>query len=567
MFGANIFSKDVKRLRQIIRVLSSHGLVPLLQSLNIKVPFLFRIKSQLNKSASTESIEKRFRLALESLGPTFVKLGQMLSNRPDILPTSFIRELDRLRDEVSPFSFERFLSVLEVELGRPCEEVFSNIEEMPLASGSLAQVHAATLLSGDKVIIKLQRPDVELYVDADLRLLTRLAKYVLWRDRSFQQFQPLEMIRQLGNAIKDELDFKNEMAYARFFEEMFDDNPSVIIPRFYSEFSTLRLNVQQNVPGVPVSKRELLQHSGWDLREHAKTICSAVTTMVLLNRRFHPDLHPGNVLVLSGGRVAFVDFGSIGKLSKKRHQQIISFLEAIMTQNEKLMADVLVEWNRKSGLDYDYLLTISDEFVSRYKNLKLSESAFVSVIADFLKVLRHSEANVPADLILFFKTLMCLDSLLADSLGANFDFLLFVKPYLEPEIAKRASPQQVVSEASDTLSALSSVRDETKRIVKRFNQDLDTGRPFFNIDIPRLEALIHMLDKLTSRMSMAVIAAALVIGSAIITTVDKGELIFGLPAFGFFCFAGACVIGLYVMVSIVRGVKTKTIDDILSSDD
>jgi len=565
--NTTLFSKDMRRLRQIVRVLSEHGLVPLLESLKIKVPLLFRLKSKLTKSTSTAPLERRFRMALEELGPTFVKLGQMLANRPDVLPSAFIKELDRLRDQVTAISYVEFSEALKKELGTDPHNVFSQIEPVALASGSLAQVHSAVLKSGEKVVIKLQRPGVKRHVSADLRLLKRLAKYILWRERSFQQFQPLEMIRQLGVSISDELDFRHELQYAKFFEEMFADNDKVIIPRFYPEHSTERLNIQQSIPGVPVSKKEWLAQSGWNLNEHAKTICTAVVTMVLLNRRFHPDLHPGNVLALSDGRVAFVDFGSIGKLSKKRHGQIVSFLEAIMTQDEKLMADVLVEWNKKTGLDYDYLLVISDEFVSRYKNLKLSESAFVNVIEDFLHVLRHSDANVPADLILFFKTLMCLDSLLSDCLGAEFDFLLFIRPFLQPEIDRRTSPDRVLTEASDTLSALLSLRDEARFVVKRFSQDLVSGRPFFKVDMPRLESLILMCDKLTSRLSMAVIAAALVIGSAIITTVDKGTLILGLPAFGFFCFAGACMIGICVLVSIVRGVKTKTIDDILSEDD
>ena len=558
-------SKEIKRLRQIVRVLTAHGLDSLLRSLNVKIPFWLSMRLKFTLS-SEMPVEKRFRLALEELGPTFVKLGQMLANRPDVLPESFVLELDQLRDNVTPIDFEEFVVLLEIELGVKADTIFAEIDPTPLAAASLAQVHLAKLKSGEKVVIKLQRANVMQHVDADLRLLKRLANYLLWRHPSFKQFQPKAMIRQLAVAVREELDFRHELKNAKRYQAMFADNDKVVIPLFYEAYSTARLNVQQYIPGVPASKKSWLAQTDWDLTENAKTISAALVSMVLEHRRFHSDLHPGNVLILSGGRVGFVDFGSTGKLSKNRHRQILAFLESILTQNETMMADVLVEWNKQSGLDYDYLLVISDEFVSQYKNLNVSHNAFMSVINDFLHMLRHSDASLPADLILFFKTLMCLDRLLADCLHADFDFFQFIRPYIQPEIEKRRSPEYVIEEASETVSALLELRDETRSILKRFGRDLDAGKPFFKVDVPRMESVIRMLDKLTSRIALALIAAALVIGSAIINTVDKGRLILGLPAFGFFCFAVACLMGVWVIISILRGVRESKMDKLWNDD-
>lgn len=558
-------SKDLKRLNEIFSILTQHGLASILTSLNIRVPFFLRVKSLFIRKTDTP-IEKRFRLALEALGPTFIKFGQMLSNRPDILPKEFTTELEQLRNAVTPIGFKLFKKQLQNQLEQPLESVFSSIDSSPIATASLAQVHRATLMTGEQVIIKLQRPNIKKHIATDLRLIEWLIEFILWRKPQLQQFQPRTMLKQLQTALSQELNFKNEVHNAKKFKEMFQDNSQVIIPQFYDSFSTEKLNIQQKINGIPASNKVALQSSGWDLNESAKTLSNAIITMVFSSRIYHPDLHPGNVLILDHGQIALIDFGSLGTVTKIRKSQLLSFLESIITQNENRLAHVLLKWNKKSNVDFDQLLVLSNNFVAKHQSLTINEQGFSVIINDFLIMLHQAEATPPSDLILLLKTLSSLDRLLYDTLDAQFDFFEYIQPLILPEITQQHSPETLVEEAKESVSALTEFREESQLLLKRFNSDLNNGRPFFKLDIPRLQSFIKIFDKLASRLALALITAALIIGTAIINTVDKGRLIFGLPEFGFYTFTSACILGIWVIISILKGSKSPVLDDILSEE-
>ncbi len=490
----------------------------------------------------------------------------MLSNRPDILPKEFTTELEQLRNAVTPIGFEQFKQQLQNELKQPLESVFSNIESSPIATASLAQVHRATLTSGEEVIIKLQRPNIKKHIATDLRLIEWLIEFILWRKPQLQQFQPRTTLKELKNALSQELNFKNEAHNAKKFEQMFQDNSRVIIPKVYDSYSSKKLNIQQNINGIPASNKIALKSRGWDLNKNARTLSDAFISMIFSSRIYHPDLHPGNVLILENGQIALIDFGSLGTVTKIRKLQLLSFLESIITQNENRLAHVLLKWNKKSNVNFDQLLVLSNNFVAKHQSLKFNEQGFSSIIDDFLIMLHQAEATPPSDLILLLKTLSSLDHLLYDALDSKFDFFEFIQPLIIPEIEQQHSPETLVEEAKESVSAISEFREESQHLLKRFNSDLNNGRPFFKLDIPRLQSFIKIFDKLASRLALALITAALIIGTAIINTIDKGRLIFGLPEFGFYTFTSACILGVWVIISILKGSKSPVLEDILTEE-
>src|SRR5499433_1204302 len=365
-------ARDLSRLREISSVLIRHGLGDLVRRTGLasaleRAGQILRW-GEAGKSAEIEP-QERFRRSLEELGPTFVKLGQVLSTRPDLLSPSWIAELERLHSEVAPISFDELLPEVEKALGRSPFNVFAEVERAPYAAASIAQVHRAKLPSGTPVVLKIRRPGISAKIAADLRLLDHLANLIEHEIPEARRYAPVQVVAQFRRSLERELDLAVEARHVDRFARNFADDPHIVIPKVYWDFTSSLMNVQEYVAGIRGTDLSAIAAADLDRKVLAARGSDAVLKMILVDGFFHADPHPGNVLYLPGNRIALIDFGMVGRLSRARRQQIIDLLAGLARHDEEAMLEVLLDWRGDDFVDEGRLAADLDEFAFDYAEM------------------------------------------------------------------------------------------------------------------------------------------------------------------------------------------------------
>jgi ubiquinone biosynthesis protein len=340
-------ARELPRLREISMVFVRHGLGDLVRRAGVAT-LLEHAGQVLYWGEATEiarlEVQQRARLAFEQLGPTFVKLGQMLSTREDLLPPAWTTELARLHSDVAPVPFDDLLPQIERALGRSPFEVFADVQREPYAAASIAQIHPAKLASGAPVVLKVRRPGIEEKIDADLRLLDRLAHLVEHEMPEVRRYRPVEVVGQLRGSLERELDLAVEARNTERFERNFAEDLDIVVPRVYSEWTSSTMIVLERIEGIRGNDLVAIESAGLDRKALAARGVDAVLKMILVDGVFHADPHPGNVIYLPNNRIALIDFGMVGRLSPGRRRQIIDLLAGLARHDEEAMLEVLLDW-------------------------------------------------------------------------------------------------------------------------------------------------------------------------------------------------------------------------------
>ncbi len=491
-----VAGRDRVRLAEIAQITSRFGLGLLLARLGLSPDDKFE------ENASGElSLPARTRLAMEALGPTFVKLGQILATRGDLLPPAWIVELEKLHSHAPTLEFSALRPAVEEALGQPPETAFASFDDTPLAAASMAQVHRATLHDGRDVVLKIQRPGIRPRMEADLRLLARMAGIAEAASTEARQFAPTAMLRQVAAAVLEELDFTSEGRNADRLRVDFADNDRVVVPDIHWQWSSATLLVMDYVRGTAPRTRAGLHSAGIDPAVIATLGADIVLDMVLVNGRFHGDPHPGNLLCLPGNRIALLDLGMIGHVSPRRRQEFISFMQSLAGSDPAQLADVLFVWSGEERGKREPGRIAAERLIARHGGGQLVLSAMV---ADFLPLMREEGLVVPPDLILIFKALVTIDGVLSA-----------IEPGFDLSQAMRAASRRIVS------ARLSS--DHWAPIVQAFGWELMK----LGDDAPRLlRGIVRKLDAEPATVAPPIdpttagrwIAAAIVIGFAMMTT-------------------------------------------------
>lgn len=409
-----IAGRDRKRLEEIVGIASRFGLGILLARLGLERDNAEAAED--HQDGLPRSLPQRTRLALEELGPTFVKLGQILATRGDLLPPDWIDELEKLHSRAPTLPFGDLRPFVEEALGEPPETAFARFDATPLAAASMAQVHRAALHDGREVVLKIRRPGIRPRIEADLRLIAHLATLAERASAEARRFAPAAMMRQLAEAMLEELDFTHEARNADRLREDFATNPQVTVPAIHWDLTSETLLVMDHIAGVPPRDRQALLDAGIDPAAIAALGADIVLDMVLINGRFHGDPHPGNLLCLPGNRIALLDLGMIGHVSPRRREEFIAFVQALSTGDPDRLAEVLAIW---AGQDTsaegtaptpERLLAASERLIARHGSGRLVLGAMVG---DFLALMREERMTMPADLLLVFKALVTIDGVLA----------------------------------------------------------------------------------------------------------------------------------------------------------
>ncbi|RKX24685.1 MAG: ubiquinone biosynthesis protein UbiB [Candidatus Zixiibacteriota bacterium] len=547
--------RHMRRYRQILGILLKYGFGDVVDVTRKDLISRFgdKIVPLFGKHVdSSMSRAERLRYAAEELGPTFVKLAQILSMRPDLVPPDVAAELQKLQDEVSPFSYEDVRNIIKEELKQELETAFSHIDEQPLAAASIAQVHRATLHDGKQIIIKIQRPDIQKVIDVDLEILSDLVKVLRRHSLNTVVSDPVAVIAEFDRSIHRELDFLSEGRNIHRFGQMFADDPTVLVPSFYPDLSSSRVLVMDFVDGIKASNLEDLERKGLDRTVIAERGVQLILKQIFQYGFFHADPHPGNILVLEGNVIAPLDYGMVGNLDDSTIEALESVLAGIIHKdtNRILRAfDAL-------GITHDVANRIAlrsdiNGFISQYYEVPLQKLQVGDLLREVFEIFRAHQMTLPSNLSLMLKALVTVEGL-GRLLYPDFDMVSEVRPYVSQLMCRRYDPRRRFRDLLNVFDDFSSLVEELPRGVRDTLRKINAGELYIQFEHRNLEKLTRELNQSSSRISSAVIIAALIIGSSLVIQVPVGPNFLGFPLLGVLGYLVASVLGLILLWNIFR---------------
>jgi ubiquinone biosynthesis protein len=549
-------ARDLGRAKEIAGVLVRHGLGDMVRRMGLADAL-----AQAGHALHLEHVDELARIeppaqvrrALEELGPTFVKLGQILAGRADLLGPDWTAEFSKLHSRVPAVPLDSLRAQLREDLGGEPEDVFARFDAEPLAAASIAQVYRAQLKDGTEVVVKVRRPGIRDVIDADLRLLGRLAGSVEQDWPALKPYGPRRLVREFERSLRRELDLAAECRHAERIAANLASLGDVVIPRVHWEFTRERVNVQDFIDGVPGEDLARIVAAGLDPRLLARRGARAVLKMIVEDGFFHADPHPGNVFYLPGNRLAFIDFGMVGQLSRRRRDELLQLLLGLVERNPQVVADVLIEWTGNDhAVDLDQLEEEIGAFVQQYHGAPLAQINLGQMLADVTAVLREHKLALPGDLALLIKAFVSLESM-GRGLDPEFRMATEAQPLLRAALRARYQPRAIATRGWEALRATAGAVARLPNDLAQLLRRARRGKVQLGIEMPDLRRTGNQLDRAASRLALALVTAALIIGSSIVMTVDGGPRLLGLPAFGLVGFIASVIGGAMLLRSVWRG--------------
>ena len=549
--------KNINRLRQIVNILIKYGFDYFVKQLGLtnlisKGGKILKLKP--SKIAQLP-LPVRVRLALEELGPTFVKLGQILSTRPDLIPPDYIEELQKLQDKVPPFAYEQVEQIIKRELGAKVLEIFESLEQKPFAAASLGQVHQAILKDGEKVVVKVQRPDIEKIIETDLDILFHLARLTERHIPASRLYDPVGIVEEFAKAIRLELDYGTEGRNAERFKKNFEGDETIYTPKIYWESSSKRILTMELIKGIKINNLKKLDKAGYNRKKIAENGAKAFMKQILIDGFFHADPHPGNMLVMKEGIIGFMDFGMMGRLDEEMKEKGVDLFIAIMERNpNKIINEMLDLGIAPSEIDLHSLKIDIREMLDQYYDKSLKEIKLGELISQLVEISIKYHIKMPAEFALLGKSLITIEGI-GSELDPDFNLAEIAKPYAKDLILERKSPQRLFTKLLNDLSELYNLIILIPRQLNKTLKKMEKGTFKLEFQHRGLENLISALDKSTNRLSYSLILAAIIIGSSLIMQTDKGPHFMGFPVIGVLGFLISGVLGLGLVIMILRSGK------------
>jgi len=550
--------KNIKRFRQIVNILIKYGFdyfVKQLGLINLVSKGEKILKLKPSKIAQLP-LPIRIRLALEELGPTFIKLGQILSTRPDLIPTDYIKELEKLQDKVPPFAYAQVSQMIKKELGADILKIFKSFEQKPLAAASLGQVHQAILEDGNKAVVKVQRPDIEKVIETDLDILFNLARLTEKHIPASRLYDPVRIAEEFAKAIRSELDYGTEGRNAERFKKNFEGDEIIYTPKIYWEFSSKRILTMELIEGIKINNLKELDEAGYDRKKIAENGAKAFMKQILIDGFFHADPHPGNMLIMKDGIIGFMDFGMMGRLDEEMREKGIDLFIAILERNPNKIINEMLNLGITSQEEIDTRSLKIDikEMLDQYYDKPLKEIKLGELINQLVETSIKHQIKMPAEFTLLGKTLITIEGIGLE-LDPDFNLAEIAKPYAKDVILERKSPQRLMVKLLNDLSELYNLVILIPRQLSKTLKKMEKGTFKLEFQHRGLENLINALDKSTNRLSYSLILAAIIVGSSLIMQTDKGPLFMGFPVIGVLGFLIAAILGLGLVIIILRSGK------------
>ncbi|MBI5492418.1 MAG: ubiquinone biosynthesis protein UbiB [Deltaproteobacteria bacterium] len=550
--------KNVKRLRDIVTVLVRHGFQPLMESLHlarlISLPLRIAVK-KITREQEALTPAVRARLAMEELGPTFIKLGQILSTRPDVVPHEFIIEFLKLQDSVAPFPFKDVVAVIEEQFKRPASELFASIDETPVAAASIAQVHNAVTLSGREVAIKVQRPNIDRVVDTDIVILGFIARLAHRYIPESRLYDPVGVVEEFSGVIRREMDFTLEASYMEKFRENFAEDPRVAIPEVIWELTGRKVLTMERVSGIKVDNIARLREKGIDTRKVAHLLADTFFKQVFEHGLFHGDLHSGNIFIMDEDRLALVDFGIVGRVSPLMKQNLADILISFVSEDFEAITNIyqkmgiLPEGIDRARFEREYYDIIVHYFGRPFKYVRIGE-----LLLDYIRIAARHEIRLPRELLLFDKCIIELEGL-AKLLYPEANILEEGEPYAARLYAERMKPSAFLKNAKDMASGYGEFLQKFPNDMGRVMRKIIEDRLSIDFRHRGLEDFMGEIDRSSNRLTFGIIVAALVVGSSMIIASDAAPKVMGVPVLGLIGFVIASFMGLWLAIQILRSGK------------
>jgi ubiquinone biosynthesis protein len=551
--------RSARRLQQIINVFLRYGFGQIIDQIHLGryIPFKKRLKAfGVWPALKGPSVPERLRMAFADLGPTFIKLAQVLSSRPDLITTQFADEFKKLQDEVPPFPVLEAKKTIEEDIKLPLDRIFKYFDDLPIAAASIAQVHRAELFDGSDVVVKVQRPDIREQIESDINILTTIARLLDKYVPESRFFNPKGIVEEFSRTVRKEMDFVEEARNCCRFRRNFEHNPDVYIPKIYSEFVTEKVLVMEMIDGVRIDSIAAIDEMGLDRKRLAKIGVDAYFKQILEDGFFHADPHPGNIFVMPTGMIAFLDFGIVGRVSDEIKETMADTFLALIHRDFDRLIDNYVELGivpEHIDIDAfrkDFKADLRDLLEPLY-GLTLQEINFAQYLDTITHLAIKHNLKIPSDLLLINKAMIVLENI-GLQLDPNFDFIAAAEPYASRIIRKRISPSRLYDKARKNVMEIGDFAflfpRQVKQIIKKALKD-DIQIKMFHVNLPEF---IKDMDRSSNRIAFALIVSAMIVSSAIMHATGVGPKIFGISILGLSAFGFAFFMGIWLIISIIR---------------
>lgn len=558
MFGKKI--RHINRYREIAAALISQGFYYIVEEMGLgeKVPYYRRSRpGSLNKNP--KGIGERIRLVLQQLGPTYIKLGQIASTRPDIFPPEVITELEKLQDKVPPFSYTEVREIIRQELGAELEEVYLEFSQEPLAAASIGQVHQAVLKAGEKVAVKIQRPGIAADISTDLEILYELASLAESRFSWIESYQPVNMVEEFSKSLQNELDYTFEARNAERIAKQFINSTAIYIPKVYWTHSTKKVLTAEYIDGIKISEKEKLEQQGYHLSRLADQFTRSIFQQIFIAGFFHGDPHPGNVVVLPGEVIAFMDFGMVGRLNEELKYNLASLVIALMRQNpEELVKSIF-----RMGIVPEQVnrLSLRDDIAilqEKYYGVPLSKVSLGEAVNNIFAITLKYKIKMPADFVLVGKTLLTLEGVI-ENLDPNLSILDIAEPFGQKLLKDRLHPKDVAKRLWRNINSFGEALGSLPDSVKELSTVARRGRLRLDISIAELKPILDNQDRISNQLSFCIIllSFSIIMASIIVslTIAGRSSLLWRIPVVEIgFVIAMVMLFGL--LYAIIRSGKS-----------
>jgi len=548
--------RTIRRYRTILGVLIKYGFGHFVEQLNLGY-YLELGKRIISFGKADKAIERltqpqRMRMAMEELCPTFIKLGQLLSTRADVLPSHYIAEFRKLQDKIPAVPTIEIRKLLQEELDSPVDELFADFKGTPIATASIAQVHLGQLHSGEQVAIKVRRPGIVQIIETDLDILAGLAYLIDQHIEEARRFNPKGLVEEFRRTITRELNFNREGRTVERFASNFAEDPTVYIPKVFWEHSRETVLTLEYIPGIKISEYDELRRRGYDLKEIARRGSDMFLQQVLEHGLFHGDPHPGNIFILPDNVICMLDYGMVGRLGTDLRDELISLLQGLLDRDiDSIISQLLYSGELTDDSDLKSLRRDLDEFIDDYYDILLADIKAGKLLADFIEILVQHRIQLSPDLMLLAKALVTVEGV-GRQLDPEFNMIQQLRPFIERIVQQKLSPGNVSRDLRKVVNAYGSLARNLPRDIKEFLNRLNRNQ--FKIDLEHrgLERLVTYLDRSSNRISFSLIIGSLIVGSSLIIQSNKGPQLFGLPLLGLLGYLIAGLLGLWLAVGILR---------------
>ena len=547
------------RFNHILRIFVRYGYKDIVSYLieTRRFPLLQKLIPRASRrDARKYSKYENMRRVCEELGPTFIKFGQILSNRSDLLPAELVIQLEKLQDNVPPLPGAISRQVIESELKKPLDELFAWYETEAFASASMAQVHKATLKTGEKVAVKVQRPEIRAIIVEDIRIMYMLAGIFERRIPSLKSFDPQGLVKNFEESILKELDFIYESVSIQRFARNITEDPhdnTTHSPKVYKQYTTGKVLTMEFISGVKVNDSRILESNGYDRKEVAHKLAVTYIKQVFEYGFFHADPHPGNILVLPNGHICFLDFGMMGSILPKDIEILGRLFLAVKSKDVKKIIRALMQMSDTTSIrDLRALEYEINEFVCNYGFNSIHENEMGNVLLQLKDIIVRYDLKVPAHFFLLARSMVTIEGLIRN-LDPQIDMLAIAQPYLLSAIAKKLNPFKLGMKVLNGLYEIANYMEEFPNDLKNAVRKINTGKINVNLNHQGIDPLVHTLNRTTKQIASSLVIAALLVGSALFIINKVGPFWFGYSRYGIIGIILATVLGYGMLRNISRG--------------